>query len=44
MDPVNFQRPGDEGVYSSIDWQAVIPVVSAEIPSPDSFGRGASAQ
>ncbi len=40
----NFERPGDEGVYSGIDWKAVMPVVSAESPVSEFFWqRGSSA-
>jgi DNA-binding CsgD family transcriptional regulator len=39
-DPLlHFARPGDEGVYSSIDWAAVMPVVEAECPVFPHFRR-----
>ncbi len=37
-----FERPGDEGVYSGIDWQAVMPVVSAESPISRLFWQRSS--
>src|SRR5512133_1007784 len=37
-----FERPGDEAVYSGIEWAAVIPVVEAECPFL-CFRQGASA-
>lgn len=30
--PLYFNRPGDEGLYSGIDWAAVKPVMDAEYP------------
>ena len=39
----NFERPGDEGVYSDIDWEAVGPVVSAENPVSRHFRQRSSA-
>ena len=38
----NFERPGDEGVYSGIDWKAVMPVLSAESPVSGFFRQGSS--
>jgi DNA-binding CsgD family transcriptional regulator len=39
-DPLlHFARPGDEGVYSGIDWAAVMPVVEAECPVFRHFRR-----
>jgi DNA-binding CsgD family transcriptional regulator len=32
-----FDRPGDEGFYSGIDWAAVMPVVEAECPILQQF-------
>jgi DNA-binding NarL/FixJ family response regulator len=38
----NFERPGDEGIYSSIDWEAVCSVVEAEYPVGVHFRQGRS--
>ena len=38
----NFERPGDEGVYSDMDWEAVGPIVSAENPVSRHFQQGSS--
>jgi DNA-binding CsgD family transcriptional regulator len=38
----NFERPGDEGIYSGIDWEAVCSVVEAEYPLEVHFRQGRS--
>ena len=36
----HFQRSGDEGFSSAIDWAAVMPVVEAECPIFERFSQG----
>jgi DNA-binding CsgD family transcriptional regulator len=36
----HFQRPGDEGFTSAVDWAAVMPVVKAECPIFERFSQG----